>query len=267
MGLLPSSPRRRRRLAWAAAGALALVAAVAGVAALPGGEPLDVSPLAPAASAPVPAAVQEREVPLTPAVRREIDRTLREFIPAALDRSDPELAWKLAGPQLRAGTPRAEWLAGNLPVSPFEPRPERRYEWRPGFVYRDRVGFDLFLQPRSTRVGAIAYAIDMVPRGDRWVVDLIYPKAIFEPAEGEHNWVTGPPDFAAGGFGTNYLEQDQAFTARLDARWLLVPAGLLGLGVVGIPLGVALAAVRRRRRAARAHAEWVARRAELGRSA
>jgi hypothetical protein len=265
MSLLPASPRKRRRLGWAALGLVAVAAGGATIAALPKGEPVAVTPpsaAAAAAASAAPAPLPDgKETRLTPAVRREIDRTLEEWIPAALERRDPARAWELSGPGLRGGTPHGEWVKGNLPVSPFEPKLRARYEWRPGFVYENRVGFDLLLQPRSEYVGAIAYAIDMVRQGDRWVVDLIYPKAIFEPAKGKHNWVTGPPDFAAGGFGTNYLEQDQTFDSRMDVKWLLVPAGLLGVGVLGIPLAALALSVRRRRQTARAYAEWDARRA------
>jgi hypothetical protein len=107
-------------------------------------------------------------------MRRGIDETLARFIPAAVLRQDPALAWQLAGPGLRAGSTRRDWLTGQMPVYRFPWNGHRRdlVGWKPAFSYRNRVGFDLVLgaRPRS-RAGAMAVSVDLVRRGSRWLVD------------------------------------------------------------------------------------------------
>ena len=197
--------------------------------------------------------VDEREVTLTRATRRSIDATLARYLPAAVGRRDPALAWSLSGPALRAAVPRSRWLGGDLPVYPYPFRVERRYEWRPAFTYRDRVGFDLLLQPkRGVDRGAIAVAVDMVRRGDRWLVDSWYPTAVFSSPT-EKPWVTGAPDFAAGGYTGDQYEAGKFERQRLDALWLLLPAVVLGAGVLAACSWWTLMVVRRRRRGAAAY--------------
>lgn len=196
--------------------------------------------------------VQEREVQLTRATRRAIDATLARYLPAAVGRRDPALAWALSGPALRAAVPRGEWLAGELPVYPYPFREERRYEWRPMFTYRDRVGFDLVLQPRrGVDRGAIAVAVDMVRRGDRWLVDSWYPTAVFSsPSE--------KPGVTAGGATSDQHEAAKFERQRLDALWLLLPGAVLAVGVLGAAIVGTVTVVRRRRRVAAEYADMPA---------
>jgi hypothetical protein len=232
--------------------AVAVVAAAAAISAMPGGRerPPERLRAAPPGSQPV----DEREVPLTRATRRSIDATLARYLPAAVGRRDPALAWSLSGPALRAAVPRSKWIAGDLPVYPYPFRVERRYEWRPMFTYRDRMGFDLLLQPRrGVDRGAIAVAVDMVRRGDRWLVDSWYPTAVFS-SPSEKPWVTGAPDFAAGGSTADQYEAGKFERQRLDALWLLLPGAVLAAGVLAACLVGAVALLRRRKRVAAAYA-------------
>jgi hypothetical protein len=246
-----ASPRLRRRLRWAAVLAVAAAAAVAAIVAMPGGRerPPERLRAAPPGSQPV----EQREVPLTRGTRRAIDATLAHYLPAAVGRRDPALAWSLSGPALREAAPRSKWLAGELPVYPYPFRVERRYEWRPMFTYRDRVGFDLLLQPRrGVDRGAIAVAVDMVRRGNRWQVDSWYPTAVFSSPT-EKPWVTGAPDFAAGGSTADQYEAGKFERQRLDALWLLLPGALLGAGALAACIAWTVVALRRRRRATAAY--------------
>jgi hypothetical protein len=133
--------------------------------------------------------------------------------------------------------------ARSLPVFPYAYRDARFPGWKPLYTYRDRVGFDLLLQPRNgAKTGAIAVKVEMLRRQGRWLVDTWYPTAVWNAPQ-ERPWLTGPADFAAGGSTSDWYEHEPTTHGRLEATWLFVPAGILAL-VVGVPL--ALAAVRRR---------------------
>jgi hypothetical protein len=237
-----ASPRRRRRFGWSAL-ALAVLAGGAGaIALMPRGEGAPPDVLRPAPPLPV-----EREVRLTASMRDGIDATISRFVPAAVGRRDPALAWRLAGPALRAGGSRAEWLRGSLPVFPFPYRDTRFPDWKPLYTYHDRVGFDLLLQPRrGAKKGPIAVKVEMVRGRTRWLVDSWYPTAVWS-APDERPWIAGPPDFAAGGYTSEWYNHEPTTQGRLDPAWLLVPAGILGL-VIAAPLAL-FGAARLRRRA------------------
>lgn len=252
MSLLPSSPRLRRRLGWAAGGAAALAAAVATVVLLPTGR--DLTPDTPAVALPAPApepVVRERKAKLTPRTRAEINETLERFIRAAVRRDDPGLAWELAGPKLRTGWTRRDWLADQIPVFPYPARTTGFEGWRKLYSYERRVGLDLVIQPRDHRIGALGVGVEMVKARDRWLVDEWVPVASFTPVDGRQ-WVTGIVDFSAGGWTDKGLKKKPT-EARLGSEWLLAPLSLLGVGLL-VPVAFGLRSARRNRRASAAYA-------------
>ncbi len=197
---------------------------------------------------------EERPVPMTPAMRRAINSTLDRFVPAAIDRRDPALAWKLAGPGLRAGTTRRDWLRGDLPVHPYSFRGTSFHGWQLVYAHRDRVAVDLLLQPRrGSRQGPIVFGVDLVRRGPRWLVDSMYPAAVFSGAD-ERPWVTGPADYRAGASRAKSHYSRKPDEARLSAVWLAVP-GVLFASLLLIPIGFVVYNVAADRRARRAYAE------------
>jgi hypothetical protein len=107
-------------------------------------------------------------------MRRGIDATMTRFVPAAVTRQDPALAWELAGPGLRAGSTRRGWLRGQMPVYRFPWDGDRRelLGWTPVFTYRNRVGFDIALSARKgTRASVMEVSVDVVRRGSTWLVN------------------------------------------------------------------------------------------------
>jgi hypothetical protein len=190
-----------------------------------------------------------REVRLTAAMRRGIDRTLTEFIPAAVGRQNPSRAWQLAGPGLRAGGRLGEWKAGLMPVHPY-PFAHRSFrDWRLIYAQSDRVAIDLMLFPRAgSREGPMVFAIDLVPRRRGWRVDSIFPAAIWSGKD-ERPFVTGAQDFTAK-FGTKKSTYDKPKLPeeRLSAVWFLVPGLILGAVLVAPLVIFARGLMSRRRR-------------------
>jgi hypothetical protein len=232
MSLL-ASPRRRRRLAWAGGTLLVVAIVVAAVVVFADSKRLPPDNLRPGA-APV---AEEREVPLTRATRREIDEVLDEFVPAAVGRHDLARAWELAGPGLRAGTTRRNWVAGDFPVHPYPYAEQPFRNWRKSYAYHDRVAIDLLLFPRAgERIGPIVFAVDLVRQQGRWLVNSMYPAAVL-PAASKSSEQSSPE--AVG-------EVAKPEGARLHPVWFLVPATIFG-AVLLIPLGLGIKSLVRRR--------------------
>jgi hypothetical protein len=246
MTRLLSSPRRRRRLARLGGALLVLGAAVTAIVVFSDSTRPPEEKLRPG-----PAQQVAREVRLTVDMRRGIDRTLAEFVPAAVARENPTRAWDLAGPGLRAGGTLRQWQAGQLPVHPYAYAEKGLRDWTLIYAHSDRVAIDLMLFPRrSSPEGPIAFGIDLVPGKSGWLVDSIFPAAIWS-GKGERPFVTGAQDFT-GKFGSKKSTYDKPKLpeARLSPVWLLVPGMILGACLVAPIAILARGLLSRRRRPA-----------------
>lgn len=179
---------------------------------------------------------------LRPAEKRSIERLLDRFVPAAVERQHPLRAYELATPGFRAGTSRAQWALGELPVQPYLARGRQFH----GITFVHRIGrrivFELMLQPRpDSKLGAISFSVERV-RG-RWLVDAFAPSATFAPP-GSTSRILAAPDYGP------HAGPDDA-KGRLGAAWLAVPAAVVLL-VLLVPLGFLGRHWLRERRAMRA---------------
>ena len=180
--------------------------------------------------------------PLTAATRRAINATLDRFVPEAVERQDPAAAWALAGPGLRAGTTRADWAAGRLPVYPFQARGRTFHGWTPSYTSPGQVGFDLLLQPRrGAKTGIIAFTVVMRLVRGRWLVDYWVPVATYAPS-GAKPQIVGPGDLVA----PSERGSSAGPHGRLTAVWILVPLAVISLAAV-LAIGFAILGWRRRR--------------------
>jgi hypothetical protein len=240
MSSILTSYRWRRRLLWAlsvlvvAVGFTVLVLLLPRGSGIPEDEPFREEAVP---QAPEPAA--QREVPVTPATRREVNVVLKAFVRHAVARDDPEAAWDLATPALRAGSTRAEWRRGNLPVFPFPARVEEATGWYVVESFDDDLLVDLVMHARpGTKRGAIAYQIELkrIGQGEnrRWRVESIIPERVYTPASETPRQADRPPPAAS--------------RARLSSYWFAVPALILSL-IVLVPTAVAVLSWRRGRRA------------------
>ncbi len=228
-----ASPRRRRRLAGAAIAAAVVALVVAAAAAFPEPEPAQV--VTPTDLGPV--VTEEREVRLTAAMRAGINETLARFVPAALSRKQPGVAWELAGPGMRAGTTKRDWLRGDLPVHPYPWRQQRVDGWRLIYAHPDRVAVDLLVRPpKQSRRGPIVFGIDLVRDGRRWLVNSMFPAAIFSGAD-ERAWVVGAADFRAESATSSSFYERERESARLSTAWIAVPAVIFA-AVLLIPVAL-----------------------------
>jgi hypothetical protein len=225
--LLPSSARKRRRLGIAAA-VVVLAIGVWGLSLL---LPAPVHRTAAATEKGSNKVVgRERQVPLRRADRRELNRTLAAFIPAAVERKNPTAAYELATPELRHTATRAEWRRGEIPVYPYPA--SKRYDWTLNYSFRNNVSVDLFVQPRKgADVGPVAFTVEFKRGHDRrWRVDSFFPTAIFPKVE-DGGQPLSQADLGPG----NVKGTSQTGKARVSPLFFLIPPGLVAL-VLLLPL-------------------------------
>ena len=253
MRVVPSSPRRRRRLVRLGVALIVVVAAVLLTVLLPNRAPKEA---APGKNAP-PAEFVKQSKYVSPADRRAIDRTLDRFIPAALDRSSPETAWSLAGPGLRGGSSLRQWQHGTSSVPYYPARGKTFHSWTTIDAGRDYVDFNILVHPRKgIHKGAYEFSGSMVKRGGRWLVNGLYTIAIFAAPTKSGRHEVGPADFGAGPAASSGQAAPPQTSGgnRLGKTWLLAAGGVVVLALL-FPLGLGIASVVRSRRSRKRYAQ------------
>src|SRR5688572_16824526 len=181
--LLPSSPRKRRRLARISLALVALAATAGAVVLLP-----DAPERLPERFSNEPAQLYDPSSVVTtlPASdRRAIDRTLARFVEDAMGRRDLASAYRLSSPALRGGLTLAQWTAGEVPVYPYTARPGSSKGWELKFREGDLAALEVFLYPGpGETTGPITVSVDVRKVGGRWLVEGLAPTAVFsKPGE------------------------------------------------------------------------------------
>jgi len=255
-----SSPRRRRRLAWA--GSLGLVGA--GLVTVGVLWP-NTADRAPEVKEPGKAQVyhEPEHVKLTNKARAEALATAANFVKTAVARQHVERSWPLASAALKEGYTLDQWKRGSIPVVPY---PVATAKWKFDYVYANALGLQVLVYPRDgSGERPNLFFMELKPVGDphhrHWVVDSWTPSGVANPA------LAAPVPSSGGGnnaLGVQPLNSGVVGQgeSRLGAIWLLLPIGLLAI----VPLVLVLLAVRswrRSRRAERAYREHAERRAGL----
>jgi len=160
--------------------------------------------------------------------REGINRTLDAVIVDGVKRKHPLAVRRYLTADMRAGTTRAQWKSGDIPLYPYPAKGRTFRGWT--FAYRsgNTVGVDLILHPLSRlrrKVGAILFHIDLKRSGHRWLVGNFVPGAIYTPG-GQPQHIKASPVFAPGAAAS------ASGRAKLSHVWLIVPLSILALGVV-----------------------------------
>jgi hypothetical protein len=125
---------------------------------------------------------KQRTVPLTRADRREIDRALDAFVPAAVGRHHPIRARAFAAPDLLRGTTREDWVRGDIPAPPYPVRPGPTHEYIVLYSFRNLADLELGLHPaKGAKVGNAAFFVTMKRVHGRWLVSSIALHAVYPP--------------------------------------------------------------------------------------
>jgi hypothetical protein len=251
-----SSPRRRRRLLFAAA-VLAVAVPLVFLLAFYS-TPADQG----AATGPevtTSASAEPRHAPFTKANQRAVRKVLHDFIETAVVRRHVERSWDLAAPGLRAGLTRAQWARGELPVVPY-PAAETKSMggWDAvEYSYRRTVGVEVFLLPKpGSGVSAMTADVELVKGHDgRWRVDYWMPNKFHgPPAVAKTKKAGSPREPAKSAARRSASGRPPAAGPLKPSRvWWVVPIGVLSLIVVA-PVGIGVGIWYRNRRAAREYA-------------
>jgi len=230
-----SSPRVRRRLAWAG-GLIGVVTGIVVAAVMIGNTgksfetPIDTNAKAWVSTEP-------QSVTLTAKERRSVLQTTTRFIGTAVVRKHLDSAWGLLGPEMKAGQTRASFDTGNNNVVPFDA--VGIATWDVLYSYRDDVGLDVAL------IGS--------PKGN-WAGKTFTIELKRYPAHPKQWLVASWAPRGVGGAGQmrDYAKQFPAATVRspLPARWLLAPVGLVVAFAIGL-IGWGISSRIRYRRAVR----------------
>jgi hypothetical protein len=201
---------------------------------------------------------EPKRVELTQVDRAKALATAANFVTYAVARRKVERAYDLTGPELKGGLSRAEWKSQDIPVVPF---PVEEARWKIEYSYSDALGLQVMLFPTAaSKLRPSMFAMELTPPGqgeNRWLVSSWAPVGMTGAGAGGAAPAAQPS--GAGGvpnLGDSSLQQGDA---RLDAKWLLAPLGLLLL----VPLIVSAYYVRGWRRGRRAEALYGSREGPL----
>ncbi|MGH3001753.1 MAG: hypothetical protein ACRDM1_03640 [Gaiellaceae bacterium] len=243
---LPQSPRARRRLLGTAVVGTVASALALTVVLLPSHGPTTT----PARNeGPAKLAADMRAMRLTRADRRAIDAVLDRFLPAAMERKNPDVGWALAGPELKSGSTLAGWRRGESPVPFYEASETTFHDWQTIDVGPRYVVFNLLVHPKQgSTLAPYVFSGEVVKQHGRWLVNRLYTIAIMnKPTKHHQTPEVGPADFAAGAAVGSSGTSDT--TAH---RFRILPVLAVLAAIVLVPLllgGIALRqALRWRRR-------------------
>jgi hypothetical protein len=238
--LLPSSPRSRRRLRWITAAVVLVLGGLALAFLIPSHQAGSGNPTSNEGPAQLAITTKSR---LTAADRRQINAVLDRFIPAGMERHDPALAWKLAGPEMKADSTLADWRRGTSPIPYYLPKEKTFHEWQTIDVGPRYVIFNLLLHPlHPDRIGTYVFSGQMVKPGSRWLVNRIYTIAIMNSPQFSTTHELGPADFAAPG------AKGQGTPETVKHNLGILPIVLILALVILVPIGVGAGALVRARR-------------------
>jgi hypothetical protein len=219
------SHRLRRRLV-----ALAILALVAGgIAAaavlLPGGHRLDRGPTSPPPPQAAPAAQHRlRPMHLTATEIDGLRTTIALFISTSVERHHPEQSWPIVHPILRQGLTRRQWSTGNIPVVPYP-----------------AAGVDLFTI-QSAVAGKVLAEVLLEPPPRTNYVRKTFQIELRRAPRALHGWLVSA--WVPEGVSDSQIQKEAASAPPVASHephfsgvWLLALAGLLGGGLVLLPVG------------------------------
>jgi len=225
-----SSPRKRRRFAYAVLIPAALAAIVlAGIMLLP--EAREDPPEAFGDRQAVNVSANEKAVRLAPADRKRVNETIDVLINAGVKRRNPAAVYEIASPGLRSQASRKDWERGDIPVYPYPALGKEFHGWTINFSQRNHLNVDLLVMPGRdrARIGPVALTLDLRKIRNRWLVDGIFPVATFAPIppQGNRGPVVSTYDLVPAAAGS----RPNGARSRLSYAYFFLPAAIIGGGI------------------------------------
>jgi hypothetical protein len=167
------------------------------------------------------AATQKQVPPDRPAINALLD----QFVPDVVVGKDLKAGWPLAAGYARAVS-YSDWLRGDTPIQRYPAKGTAFHGWKANYSYPTDVGFDLLLQPTSTKIGPWSIRAEAQKLGGKWRITTWYVVAQFAP-RGKKAAVIGPNDFGPGN-----APGLSAIKGRVPGWVLILP--LVALGILAI---------------------------------
>ena len=209
-----SSPRLSRRLVRWSVGVAGVGAIVLAFVLVPESNQPGMAPTGKPGSAKVARPVSLR---VRPAERRAVDNVLDRFIPAGVGRRAMTTAWRLAGPELRAGSTLRQWRNDVSPIPYYPVAGKTFHDWKTLDAGPNFVEFAPLVAPRrGSHLGNWALSGLVVRRGSRWLVDRLYTAATYNMAGA----LTGPPDLIGGPVSSGAPSSRRGATTGFSA-WIV----------------------------------------------
>jgi hypothetical protein len=209
---------------------------------------------------------QPKHVPFTADKRRAVSAVLARFVSGAVSKHDLAGTWDLAGPDLRQGITREDWLAGRVPLVPFDASKRGQGKWSVvNYSYANKVGLELLMFP-AHRSGQLATVETDVVRGqdgrwrvNYWMITKLHGPGSAAAADSASAMSEGPPNVhrlpgkkkaqAQHGVASAPAPDPTGGVEHVGAAWLLVPGGIVVLALLAL-VGLGTRAWLRNRRAA-----------------
>jgi hypothetical protein len=213
---------------------------------------------------------EPKHVPFTAEKRSAVSAVLAKFTSGAVSKHDLAGTWDLAGPDLRQGITREDWLKGEIPIVPFAASKRGQGKWSVvNYSYPNKVGLELLMFPEH-RNGQLATVETEVVRGrdghwrvNYWMITKLHGPGSAAAADSTSAMSEGPPNVhklpgqtkkkkgQAAASQREAAPDPTGGVAHLGATWLLVPLAIVVLAVLAL-LGLGISAWVRNRRSAAA---------------
>ena len=105
----------------------------------------------------------------------------RTFIHTAVVRRGLDRAWRISTSKVHAGLSHAQWMTGTIPVSPFPHDAYGGTSYKVEWSRSKNVMLLVLINSKKPAVKAGEFFVQMVPRGDRWLVDYFGPRGTNPP--------------------------------------------------------------------------------------
>jgi len=105
-------------------------------------------------------------------------KVARTFIETAVARKNLRVAYTLVTEQIRQGQSLKSWMTGNIAVVPYPVDAIRYAPMKIDFSYPREAQIEIAMLPKKgSNVKPLLFMMDLVKRGDRWLVNSWVPRA------------------------------------------------------------------------------------------
>jgi hypothetical protein len=112
----------------------------------------------------------------------------RRFIETAVARKNLPDAYKLVTDSIKQGQTLAQWKSGNIAVIPYPVDDVKYAPMKIDFSYPKEAMVEIALLPKANaKIKAQLFQMDLVKRGDKWLVNSWYPKSSAPVPNGSEN--------------------------------------------------------------------------------